>query len=367
MACVSLLSLPAHAAETKIDARVSFDGRMVNVYGVLIDTEGYAVNGGSVSASLGGRSVASTSPSEQGTFDMRFHVPPGMSGSQPLVVQFSGNGRDSAATASTTLALASAGASAIQADQPPVRADQPPAASSAESDAQESASTPPPPPTTQLSAKSDHPEPVNGSFVTITGKLASPAGDPVADAGILLFSPDGEVEEGYAVTAPNGTFTTHYEVPIDAKGDHQLTLKFEGGGGVPAAETPVVLKVQHRAVATEAPSTSPTPSAAPSPTPAPAPAHTESAAPVAPRSDEAKSASATSDGGGVGSMLAWFAGGLIAVGGVTAAVAVVVASRVRRDSSGGTAYAEAALLSGGGFFSHDEDEPKPTTPRRAAR
>lgn len=351
--------MPAHAAETKIDARVSFDGRTVNVYGVLIDAEGYAVNKGSVSASLGGRNMATTRPTWQGTFDMRFQVPTGMSGNQPLIVRFSGHGRDPAAMASTTLALSSAGASAIQANRPPD-------ASSVESDPQESASTPPPPPTTQLSAKSDLPEPANGSFVTLTGKLLSPAGDPVADAGILLFSPDGEVEEGYAVTAPNGTFTTHYEVPVDAKGDHQLTLKFEGGGGVPAAEAPVVLKVQHKEIAKTSPTPSPSPSEAPSPTETPTTDNTPPATPAATEDTNAGAVSATSDGGSMNRILAWFAGGLIAVGGVTAVVAAVVAARVRRDSTVGAAETESALLSDDGFFSHDEDEPAPTAPRRAA-
>lgn len=362
MACLSLVSTPAHAAETKIDARVHFDGQMVNVYGVLIDDKGYAVNKGSVSASLGGQNVATTRPTKQGTFDMRFPVPPGLSGSQDLIVRFSGHGRDPAATASTTLTLSSPDTRAAQADQPP-------AASSADSDAQASSSaTPSPPPTTQLSAKTDLPEPSNGSFVTISGKLVSPAGDPVSDAGILLFSPDGEVEEGYVVTAANGTFTTHYEIPVETKGDHQLTLKFEGGGGVPAAETPVVLKVQHKEISKASPSPSPTPSPseAASPTETPTPERSESATPAPADDTSADAMAASSDGGGMGRMLAWFAGGLIAVGGVTAVVAAVVASRVRRDSVAGTARAEAALLSEDGLFSDDEDTPPSPSPRRAA-
>ncbi|WP_297749822.1 carboxypeptidase-like regulatory domain-containing protein [uncultured Tessaracoccus sp.] len=356
MACLSLLSTPAHAAETKIDARVHFDGQTVNVYGVLIDDEGYAVNKGSVSASLGGRNMATSHPTRQGTFDMRFPVPPGMSGSQDLIVRFSGHGKDPAATASITLTVPSSDTRAAQADQPH-------AASPADSDSQEAPSaTPSPPPTTQLSAKADLPEPSNGSFVTISGKLVSPAGDPVSDAGILLFSPAGEVEEGYAVTAANGTFTTHYEIPVEAKGDHQLTLKFEGGGGIPAAETPVVLKVQHKEIA----KTSPTPSEPPSPTATPSPDNTASATPAAPASDDAKGTSASSDGGGMGRMLAWFAGGLVAVGGVAAVAAAVVASRVRRDSSAGAAQPESALLSEDGLFSDDEDAPPAPAPRRAA-
>lgn len=355
VACLSLVSTPAHAAETKIDARVHFDGQTVNVYGVLIDDEGYAVNQGSVSVSLGGRDMATTRPTRQGTFDLRFPVPPGMSGSQDLIVRFSGHGRDPAATASITLSMPSSDTRAAHAGQPP-------AASSVNSDAQESPSaTPSPPPATQLSAKTDIPEPSNGSFVTISGKLVSPAGDPVSDAGILLFSPAGEVEEGYVVTAANGTFTTHYEIPVDAKGDHKLTLKFEGGGGVPAAETPVVLKVQHTEISKASPSPSPTPSGAASPTATPTPEHTESATP-APADD---TSAASSDGGGMGHMLAWFAGGLIAVGGVTAVVAAVVASRVRRDSVAGTARTEAALLSEDGLFSGDEDTPSSPAPRRA--
>ncbi len=360
VACLSLVSTPAHAAETKIDARVHFDGQTVNVYGVLIDDEGYAVNKGSVSASLGGRNMATTRPTKQGTFDMRFPVPPGMSGSQDLIVRFSGHGRDPAATASITLSVPSLDTRAAQADQPP-------AASSADSDAQASPSaTTSPPPTTHLSAKADLPEPSNGSFVTISGKLVSPAGDPVSDAGILLFSPDGEVEEGYVVTAANGTFTTHYEIPVETKGDHQLTLKFEGGGGVPAAETPVVLKVQHKEISKASPSPSPTPSETPSPTATPSPDNTASATPVAPESDDTKGTSTVADGGGMGRMLAWFAGGLIAVGGVTAVVAAVVASRVRRDSLAGAERAESALLSEDGLFSDDEDTLPPPTPRRAA-
>lgn len=360
MACLSLVSTPAHAAETKIDARVHFDGQMVNVYGVLIDDEGYAINKGSVSASLAGRSMATTRPTRQGTFDMRFPVPPGMSGSQDLIVRFSGHGRDPAATASITLSVPSSHTRAAQAGQPP-------AASSADSDAHASPSaTPSPPPTTQLSAKTDLPEPSNGSFVTISGKLVSPAGDPVSDAGILLFSPAGEVEEGYVVTAANGTFTTHYEIPVDAKGDHHLTLKFEGGGGVPAAETPVMLKVQHKEIAKASPSPSPMPSDTPSPTATPSPDNTASATPAPADDTSADAVAASSDGGGMGRMLAWFAGGLIAVGGVTAVVAAVVASRVRRDSVAGTARAEAALLSEDGLFSDDEDTPPSPAPRRAA-
>ena len=362
MACLSLVSTPAHAAETKIDARVHFDGQTVNVYGVLIDDEGYAVNKGSVSASLGGRNVATTRPTRQGTFDMRFPVPPGMNGSQDLIVRFSGHGRDPAATASTTLMLSSSGASAVQSGQPP-------AASLADSDAQVSPSTTPsPPPTTQLSAKTDLPEPSNGSFVTISGKLVSPAGDPVSDAGILLFSPAGEVEEGYVVTAANGTFTTYYEIPVEAKGEHQLTLKFEGGGGVPAAETPVVLKVQHKEISKASPSPTPSPSDATSPTETPTPEPTESATPAATQEKDtsADAVAASSDGGGMGRMLAWFASGLIAVGGVTAVVAAAVASRVRRDSAAGAERAESALLSEYGLFSDDEDTLPPPTPRRAA-
>lgn len=361
VACLSLLSTPAHAAETKIDARVHFDGQTVNVYGALIDDEGYAIDKGSVSVSLGGQTVATARPTKRGLFDMRFSVPPGMSGSQDLTVRFSGHGRDPAATASTTLTLSSSGRSVVQTGRPP-------AASSVDGAAQEPPSTAPsPPPTTQLSAKADLPEPSNGSFVTINGKLVSPAGDPVSDAGILLFSPAGEVEEGYVVTAANGTFTTHYEIPVDAKGDHQITLKFEGGGGVPAAETSVVLKVQHKEIAKASPTPSPTPSEPPSPTATPSPDNTASATPAAPEGDDTKGTSAIADGGGMGRMLAWFAGGLVAVGGVTAVVAAVVASRVRRDSAAGAAQPESALLSEDGLFSDDEDVPPSPAPRRATQ
>ncbi|WP_297740827.1 hypothetical protein [uncultured Tessaracoccus sp.] len=356
MACLSLLSTPAHAAGTKIDSRVRFDGQTIHVYGTLIDAEGYAIDKGSVSVSLGGQTMGTARPNTQGIFDLRFPAPPGLSGNQTIAVSFSGHGNNPAATASATLSLSSPGTSAAQTGQPP-------AASSADSDAQGPPSTAPSsPPTTQLIAKVDLPEPSNGSFVTINGELVSPSGDPVADAGILLFSPAGEVEEGYAVTAANGTFTTHYEVPVEAEGDHQLTLKFEGGGGVPAAETPVVLKVQRQEIAT----TSPSPDETPSPTTTPTPDSTASATPAAPDNNNTEDPSTVADDGGVGRMVAWFAGGLIAVGGVTAVVAAVVAARVRRDRAADTARTESTLLSEDGLLSDDEDPPAPAVPRRAA-
>ena len=350
--CLALLGTPAHATGTHIDAKVSFSGANVRLYGTLKDDSGRPIKHGSVSATLGSQPVASAHPGSDGGFEINFPVPGGMQGNQKLVLRYSGHGRNPAATASATLALDPA-TSLSNPQQPP-------------SPTPETASAPPPPPSTQLTVKPDLNEPTNGDFITITGKLVAPDGRPVTDAGILLFDPAGEVEEGYVVTDSNGAFTTHYELPLDVTGDYQLTLKFEGAAGIPAADAPVTLKVQHK----EVNSASPTPSASESAEPA------ESATPEATASDPTPSAIAESEhigdtpanpDRGFGDIMGWFVGGIAAVGGVSVVLAIVVFTRVRIHRTKGKEREHAPLLDeGGSFFDDEHDAPPPPAPRRAA-
>lgn len=334
VACMSLFAPLAHAAGARIDAEVSLEGAQVHVTGVLSDAGGHPIGQATLTASLGGHNLAEGQSQNDGTFSIAFSAPDSLRGSQLLVVSFDGRGKYSAARASTTLNIDPA---------------QPPATSSA-----------PAAPTTSLTATADLPEPSNGSFVTISGKLVSPQGEPITNAGILLFSPTGEVEEGYAITNDAGAFTTHYEVPVDAEGDHQLTVRFDGADNFPGAETQVVLKVQHQDVASK----SPTPTAEPSSEPQASESHSDdhtfdgaaSASPIA----EGQEA-ANQQGSRPGGVMMWFIGGLVIVGGLSALLAVVLLTNIRQRRPA------VEHASGLDFFDDDPpDAPPPAAPRRAA-
>ena len=366
-ACLMLLTAPAHAVGSRLEVSVSSSGREVRVAGTLADTRDRPIKRAPVTVRFNAHTVGEATTKGNGHFELQFTAP-GDASHAIVVVGYAGDRRHPPAMASGTVQLAATRAAApTPAPEPAPGTDDTPApAAPPAPDAAPPAGGPTTPSTTTLTARTRTPTPVNGELVAITGALTAPDGAPLTDAGILLYDELGEVEESYAVTDGNGAFTTYYEIPVEAKGSHPLTLRFDGAGTYPGAEATVALTVQHRPVSTATPSASATPQeSAPAETPVATDAPSDAVAAVAHPTTPAS-------GSGAGAILGWFLGGLAAVGGVAIALTVVMVRRIRhRPAAAGGADVED--VAGSGFAMFDDtgelpvvDEP-PAAPRRAAR
>ncbi len=365
--CLMLLTAPAHAVGSRLEVSVSSSGREVHVAGTLTDARDRPIKRAPVTVRLNAHTVGEATTKGNGRFELRFTAP-GDASHAIVVVGYAGDRRHPPAMASGTVQLAATRAAApTPAPEPAPGADDTPApaATPAPDAATTAAASPAAPSTTTLTATTRTPTPVNGELVAVTGTLTAPDGAPLTGAGILLYDALGEVEESYAVTDDNGAFTTYYEIPVEAKGSHPLTLRFDGAGTYPGAEATVALTVQHRPVSTATPSASATPQeSAPAETPVATEAPSDAVAAVTHPTTPAT-------GSGAGAILGWFLGGLAAVGGVAIALTLVMVRRIRhRPAAAGGADVED--VAGGGFAMFDDtgelpavDEP-PAAPRRAA-
>lgn len=271
----------------------------MHVTGTLSADDRKPIAGGRVSALLENRTLASGSTDSSGRFDLKFIVPGDLRGGQrPLTVRFAGDQQHSAAQSGVTLDMSELAAPAAPTEAPPDG-------------------------NSALTLNASNPTPSNGDVVTLSGKLLSPQGLPLTNAGLSLYNGDVEIEESYMITDAEGTFTTIFEVPADQKDPVTLSVRFAGGEGYPAAEASVSLDINFHEIGSSTPSPSATPSAESSQTPSASPSASASAT-AAPQTTAELDNSLFS---GVG---AWIIGAVVIVGGLAlVTVALVFSSSLR--------------------------------------
>ncbi len=259
VACLALFAGHASAGQTQLEIRVELTRDMaVTVAGALGDEQGRAIKQVPVTALLDDRAVAQAVTRGNGQFVMEFAVPADMrSGNRQLRVRFAGDGPDSPAQASVTLALGSGATPGNPAPAP--QPTSPPSQPAAPAPAPSPKPVAPP----SLTAEADDRSPRNGAVVTLTGLLLTGDGQPLAGAGIDVLDPSGEVPDSFTITGADGRFTTYYAVPSAQKTPMALTVRFPGADGYPAAKATVKLAV--RVLETASPTPSPEPSPEPSP------------------------------------------------------------------------------------------------------
>lgn len=347
LACLALFAGRASAGQSQLEIRVELTRDMVvTVAGALSDEQGRAIKQVPVTAFLDDRAVAEESTRGNGQFVMEFAVPADMrSGNRQLRVRFAGDGPDSPAQASVTLALGSGATSGNPAPAPaPGQAPQPSAAP-AQPSAQPPAPAPSPKPAapTTLTAEADDTSPRNGSVVTLTGLLLTGTGQPLVGAGIDVLDPSGEVPDSFTITGADGRFTTYYAVPSAQKTPVDLTVRFPGAEGYPAAKATVKLAVRVLETA------SPTPSAEPSPEPSPIASEVATAESIVTEVSSAPTVEADIEQPSL--LTGWVVGAVFVVGATVTIIASVVGlSALRRINVPGAPDPESEF----NFFEDDD-------------
>lgn len=339
VACATMLvAAPAHADGTQLDVGVqlSHDQR-VSVTGTLKDSGGQPIGSAPVTAKIADTELGSATTAGDGRFSMDFTLPEELrSGNQRLVIGYAGAGANGPAESGVVLALG-------------------------EDEAERSAAD-----GSQLSVQADSTNPRNGDLIELSGTLATPDGEALANASIEVVDPYGEVTDSFTITDADGHFTTYYEVPADQEEPLDLTIRFPGADSYPNAEATVALDVDY---ASGSASTLPPAGSenAPDPADSQADGAERAAAPseeptvqAMSESEQAPDTEATTDSGS--GMTPWLVGAGVTLGGsvIVAVVAVLLSSGRRRGARGDEASGALDLFS-------DADEDAPTdAPRRGA-
>ncbi|SDL06658.1 hypothetical protein SAMN04488242_0014 [Tessaracoccus oleiagri] len=324
VACLALFAGHASAGQTQLEIRVELTRDMVvTVAGALGDEQGRAIKQAPVTAFIDDRPVADAVTRGNGQFAMEFAIPSDLrSGNRQLWVRFAGDGPDSPAQASVTLAL---GSGATTGNPPPASAPEPapqqPSGAPAPAPAPAPSPKPVAPPT--LTAEADDTAPRNGSVVTLSGLLLTGDGQPLVGAGIDVLDPGGEVPDSFTLTGADGRFTTYYAVPSAQREPMELTVRFPGAEGFPSAKASVKLAVRVLETA------SPTPSPSPSPEPSPAASEVATAESIITEVTSAPTVEAESEDPSL--MTGWVVGAVFVVGATVTIIASMVGlSALRR-------------------------------------
>ena len=263
VAAIALIAAPAHAAPSTLKAVFDFDSSEVRISGTLT-SDGDPVKREKVVASLDGREMDSDKTDGDGEFGMSFDIPSSLpAGKHVVSVDFGGSRGADPASAQTTITVNAPNAP-VDDDKADGGGGSDTAAPSKPAPDEEDKPAQP----TALTLTAEAPGmAVNGSLVRILGRLTSPSGGGIGNAGITVSDAGGEVEESFTVTTSSGAYEALYAVPeAQPAGTLTVTLTFAGASGLKPASAQVSIAVEHTVVPTATPSTAPTATPTPSAT-----------------------------------------------------------------------------------------------------
>ncbi|MBB1515354.1 carboxypeptidase regulatory-like domain-containing protein [Tessaracoccus sp. MC1679] len=291
----ALLALPAHAAPSTLKASFAVAGDEVEIAGTLT-SEGDPVKRADLVATMDGREMESDRTNNDGEFDMNFDLPDTLAAGQHVVaVVFGGSRGVDPARAETTITVGTPadnndddgnngggndgdGNDGGATPKPTPTATQPGATQQPGTDGGGAATQEPAKPAALTLTAQAPGGAVNGSVITITGRLTDANGNGIGSAGISVADAGGQVDESFTVTTSTGAYEALYAIPeAQPAGTLTLTLSFAGTAQLSAAKAQAAIAIEHTVVATATPTPtgSPTPSTSATPTPSASPSPSE--------------------------------------------------------------------------------------------
>ena len=323
---LALLAAPAHAAPSTLKVSFTVSGGDVAIAGTLT-SEGEPVKREDLVATLDGREMESDRTNNDGEFDMDFDLPDGLAGGKHAVaVVFAGSRGVDPARAETTFTVGTP-----QDDNDGSTATPTPTAPQAGGGATQQpgtdgggAATQEPARPSALTLTAQAPAgAVNGSVITITGRLTDANGNGVGSAGISLADAGGQVDDSFTVTTSTGAYEALYAIPeAQPAGTLTLTLSFAGTAQLSGADAQAAIAIEHTVVATATPSPTASPTASASATPTPS---------ASPSPDDENTTPATPPTDATGPV-SWFLVASVVVGGTALIATAVMVFRGARAS-----------------------------------
>ena len=314
---LALLAAPAHAAPSTLGD--------VAIAGTLT-SEGEPVKREDLVATLDGREMESDRTNNDGEFDMDFGLPDGLAGGKHVVaVVFAGSRGVDPARAETTFTVGTP-----QDDNDGGNAKPTPTATQGGGATQQpgtdggGAATQEPARPTALTLTAQAPAgAVNGSVITITGRLTDANGNGVGSAGISLADAGGQVDDSFTVTNSTRAYDALYAIPeAQPAGTLTLTLSFAGTEQLSGANAQAAIAIEHTVVPTATPSPTASPTASASATPSPS---------ASPSLDDENTTPATPPTDATGPV-SWFLVASVVVGGSALIATAVMVFRGARAS-----------------------------------
>ncbi|HSO70187.1 MAG TPA: hypothetical protein VLQ67_11180 [Arachnia sp.] len=316
---LALLALPAHAAPSTLKASFTVASGGIEIAGTLT-SQGEPVKRADLVATLDGREMESDRTNNDGEFDMNVDLPDNLgAGKHVVAVVFAGARGVDPAKAEATITVGTPDDGGDN-DGGATAKPQPTAT---QTDGGGSATQEPAKPTALTLTAQAPGGAVNGSVITITGRLTDANGNGVSSAGISVADDGGQVDDSYTVTTSTGAYEALYAIPeAQPAGTLTLTLSFAGTAQLSAASAQAAIAIEHTVVATASPSPTASPTASTSATPTP------SASP-SPADDDSTPATTPTDATGP---VSWFLVSSVVVGGTALIATAVIVFRGARAS-----------------------------------